>query len=91
MHIFSNFKHEKIQHQSAKNFQTKFLSFESVNIILPKLDRETRKQFEYTLGNIEVLQFDDLIQFLENKSTILQSINYASHSVKNLNKNSPFI
>ncbi|GFU55952.1 uncharacterized protein NPIL_271731 [Nephila pilipes] len=45
-----------------------------VNIILSKLDRDNRKQFEYTLKHTEVPRLDNLIQFLENRSTILQRI-----------------
>ncbi|GFT46356.1 DUF1758 domain-containing protein [Nephila pilipes] len=53
-----------------------------LNIILEKLDRESRKQYELTLENNEVVDFDGFLNWLE-RSQILNSIN--SNAVVKLN------
>lgn len=44
-------------------------------IILNKLDKETRKQFELSMNNSEVPKFEDLITYLEKRSQTLESVN----------------
>ncbi|CAL1262782.1 unnamed protein product [Larinioides sclopetarius] len=46
-----------------------------LNIVLDKLDRETRKQYELTLKDNEVPDFDVCLEFLERRYQILSSIN----------------
>ncbi|XP_054709666.1 uncharacterized protein LOC129219330 [Uloborus diversus] len=45
-----------------------------LNVVLEKLDRETRKQYELTLKDKEVPDFDALLEFLERRCQILNSI-----------------
>ncbi|KFM74595.1 hypothetical protein X975_22117, partial [Stegodyphus mimosarum] len=45
-----------------------------LNIVLDKLDRETRKQYELTLKDNEVPDFDTFLEFLERRCQILNSI-----------------
>ncbi|KAF8784368.1 hypothetical protein HNY73_010056 [Argiope bruennichi] len=47
-----------------------------INIILQKLDRESRKQFELSLVNKEVPDFDDFIEFLERRYQVLNAIGH---------------
>ncbi|GFW33623.1 integrase catalytic domain-containing protein [Trichonephila clavipes] len=42
-----------------------------LKIILQKLDKETLKQFEYSLNSTEVPKFDDFILFLEKRAQVL--------------------
>ena len=44
-------------------------------IILEKLDKDTRKQFELSINSTEVVKLDDLITFLEKRSQSFESIN----------------
>lgn len=44
-------------------------------VILEKLDKDTRKQFELSINSSEVIKLDDLIAFLEKRSQSLESIN----------------
>ncbi|GBN20550.1 hypothetical protein AVEN_66596-1 [Araneus ventricosus] len=53
-----------------------------VNIILQKLDTESRRQFEFSLKSSEVPQFDSLMSFLERRSSILESISRIPAAVK---------
>ncbi|GFR26833.1 DUF1758 domain-containing protein [Trichonephila clavata] len=53
----------------------KFSNALLLNIILDKLDRETRKQFEIILKDNEVPDFDQFLIFLERRDEILNSIN----------------
>lgn len=43
-------------------------------VILDKLDKDTRKQFELSINATEVPKFDNLITFLEKRSQTLESI-----------------
>ena len=45
-----------------------------LNVLLSKLDRDTRKIYEATLTNNEVPDFDDFVLFLERRAQILSSI-----------------
>ncbi|GBM66014.1 hypothetical protein AVEN_39181-1 [Araneus ventricosus] len=45
-----------------------------INIILQKLDRETRKQFELSLVDNEVPDFNEFLEFLERRYQILNAI-----------------
>lgn len=49
-----------------------------VNIILPKLDKETRKNFELSKSDNEVIKFQELLSFLEKRSSVLENINRGS-------------
>ncbi|GBM15293.1 hypothetical protein AVEN_210925-1 [Araneus ventricosus] len=46
-----------------------------INLILQKLDKETRKQFEITLKSKEVPDLDNFLTFLENRSLVLEYVN----------------
>ncbi|GBM78907.1 hypothetical protein AVEN_222466-1 [Araneus ventricosus] len=46
-----------------------------INLILQKLDKETRKQFEITLKSKEVPDLDNFLTFLENCSLVLEYVN----------------
>lgn len=43
-------------------------------IILEKIDRETRKQFELAVNTSDVPKFNNLMTFLEKRSQIMESI-----------------
>ncbi|GFS45898.1 DUF1758 domain-containing protein [Nephila pilipes] len=58
-----------------------------LNIILEELDRESRKQYELTLKDNEVPDFDEFLNWLESKNQILNSIN--SNAVVKLNQEKP--
>ncbi|CAL1274004.1 unnamed protein product [Larinioides sclopetarius] len=45
-----------------------------INIILQKLDRETRKQFEFSLIDNKVPEFDEFMEFLERRYQVLNAI-----------------
>lgn len=45
-----------------------------ITIILEKLDRESRKQFELSINTSEIPNFDNLMAFLEKRSQTLESI-----------------
>lgn len=51
-----------------------------INIVLQKLDRETRKQFEFSIDTTEVPTWDAFISFLQKRCQVLES----------LNRNTPF-
>ncbi|GFV85652.1 integrase catalytic domain-containing protein [Trichonephila clavipes] len=68
----------------SKNIRTlKLLGFERnnlsdlilLNIILKKIDRETRKQFEQSIDSNQIPELDTFIMFLEKRSQIIDSIN----------------
>ncbi|GBN41377.1 hypothetical protein AVEN_182075-1 [Araneus ventricosus] len=46
-----------------------------INLILQKLDKETRKQFEITLKSKEVPDLYNFLTFLENRSLVLEYVN----------------
>ncbi|GBN35305.1 hypothetical protein AVEN_58696-1 [Araneus ventricosus] len=46
-----------------------------INLILQKLDKETRKLHEITLKNKEVPGLDNILTFLENRSLVLEYVN----------------
>ncbi|GBN28332.1 hypothetical protein AVEN_118861-1, partial [Araneus ventricosus] len=46
-----------------------------INLILQKLDKETRKQFEITLKSKEVPDLDNFLTFLENRILVLEYVN----------------
>ncbi|GFQ95948.1 integrase catalytic domain-containing protein [Trichonephila clavata] len=48
------------------------------NIILKKIDRETRKQFEQSIESNEIPELDEFIMFLEKRSQTIDSINRSS-------------
>ncbi|GFS41397.1 DUF1758 domain-containing protein [Nephila pilipes] len=58
-----------------------------LNIILEKLNRESRKQYELTLKDNEVPDFDEFLNWLERRNQILNSIN--SNVVVKLNQETP--
>ncbi|GFU11517.1 DUF1758 domain-containing protein [Trichonephila clavipes] len=45
-----------------------------INIILQKIDKESRKQFELSLKTAEVPTFDSTMKFLEKRSAVLENI-----------------
>ncbi|GFX68145.1 uncharacterized protein TNCV_4439681 [Trichonephila clavipes] len=45
-----------------------------INIILQKIDKESRKQFELSLKTAEVPTFDSIMKFLEKSSAVLENI-----------------
>lgn len=45
-----------------------------INILTPKLDRETRKQYEISLKSKEVPKLEDFFLFLESRSIVLESL-----------------
>lgn len=60
-----------------------------INIILQKLDKESRRQFELTLSSTQSPEFDDLISFLEKLSSILESIDRAPNDKPKRSANIP--
>ena len=44
------------------------------NIIMPKLDKNSRMQFELTLGNQDVPDLDKFLEFIEKRSHVLDAI-----------------
>ncbi|GFU93070.1 DUF1758 domain-containing protein [Trichonephila clavipes] len=46
-----------------------------LNIILKKIDRETRKQFEQSIDSNQIPELDTFIMFLEKRSQTINSIN----------------
>ncbi|GFS31870.1 DUF5641 domain-containing protein [Trichonephila inaurata madagascariensis] len=46
-----------------------------LNIILKKIDRETRKQFEQSIDSHQIPELDTFIMFLEKRSQTIDSIN----------------
>lgn len=42
-------------------------------IILEKLDKDTRKQFELPINTLEILSFDNLMTFLEKEINLLKA------------------
>ncbi|GFV32498.1 DUF1758 domain-containing protein [Trichonephila clavipes] len=46
-----------------------------LNIILKKIDRETRKQFEQSIDSNQIPELDTFIMFLEKRSQTIDSIN----------------
>ncbi|XP_023229230.1 uncharacterized protein LOC111629544 [Centruroides sculpturatus] len=46
-----------------------------LNIVLQKLDKETLKQYEFSISSNDVPKLDNLISFLEKRSQILENIN----------------
>ncbi|GBN12719.1 hypothetical protein AVEN_172011-2-1, partial [Araneus ventricosus] len=58
-----------------KHEQNKLSGVMLINkIILQKIDRESRKQFELSLKTAEIPTFDILMKFLEKRSSLLDSI-----------------
>ncbi|XP_055943741.1 uncharacterized protein LOC129974949 isoform X1 [Argiope bruennichi] len=55
--------------------QNKLSDLMLVNIILQKVDKETRKQFELSLNTAEIPAFENLMKFLEKRSSLLENIN----------------
>ncbi|XP_067122120.1 uncharacterized protein [Centruroides vittatus] len=49
-----------------------------LNIVLQKLDKETLKQYEFSISSNDVPKLDNLISFLEKRSQILENINKAT-------------
>lgn len=45
-----------------------------LNIILEKLDRETRKQYELTLKDNDIPNFDEFLEFLERLCQVLSNV-----------------
>ncbi|GFS88386.1 DUF1758 domain-containing protein [Nephila pilipes] len=73
---------QEIQHLERDKLSVLFL-----NIILEKLDRESRKQYELTLKDNEVPDFDEFLNRLERRNQILNSIK--SNAVVKLNQEKP--
>ncbi|GFW70338.1 integrase catalytic domain-containing protein [Trichonephila clavipes] len=57
-----------------------------INIILQKIDKESRKQFELSLKTAEVPTFDSIMKFLEKRSAVLENITRI-RSTKMIHKN----
>ena len=57
-----------------------------VNVLIEKLDLESRKQFEMSISSNNVPLFDDFITFLEKQSHILESISRNISGGKSINK-----
>ncbi|GFX91586.1 DUF1758 domain-containing protein [Trichonephila clavipes] len=57
-----------------------------INIILQKIDKESRKQFELSLKTAEVPTFDSIMKFLEKRSAVLENIT-RTPSTKMIHKN----
>ncbi|GFV79313.1 integrase catalytic domain-containing protein [Trichonephila clavipes] len=57
-----------------------------INIILHKIDKESRKQFELSLKTAEVPTFDSIMKFLEKRSAVLENITRIP-STKMIHKN----
>ncbi|GFY20337.1 integrase catalytic domain-containing protein [Trichonephila clavipes] len=57
-----------------------------INIILQKIDKESRKQFELSLKTAEFPTFDSIMKFLEKRSAVLENITRIP-STKMINKN----
>ncbi|KFM59598.1 hypothetical protein X975_10845, partial [Stegodyphus mimosarum] len=55
-----------------------------INLILPKLDKETRKLFEMSLNTTEPPNWTDFIAFLEKRCQVLENTN----KITNLNSRS---
>ncbi|GBM71082.1 hypothetical protein AVEN_146298-1 [Araneus ventricosus] len=72
--------------RSLKYEQNKLSDVMLINIILQKIDRESRKQFELSLTTAEIPTFDILMKFLEKRSSLLDSINRIPNS-KMINRN----
>lgn len=83
--VNKNLRALKVLKYEQNNLSDAFL----INIILQKLDRETRKLFEYTTKKTEYPKFTDLMSFLENRSSTLESVNQCL-SIKPSNKHSPY-
>ncbi|GBO05840.1 hypothetical protein AVEN_120845-1 [Araneus ventricosus] len=66
--------------------QNKLSDVMLINIILQKIDKESRKQFELSLKTAEIPTFDILMKFLETRSSLLDSINRIPNS-KMINRN----
>ncbi|GFU23926.1 DUF1758 domain-containing protein [Nephila pilipes] len=58
-----------------------------LNIILEKLDRESRKQYEFILKDNKIPDFDEFLNWLERRNQILNNIN--SNSVVKFNQEKP--
>ncbi|GBM12575.1 hypothetical protein AVEN_78349-1 [Araneus ventricosus] len=76
--IKKNIRGLKVQNYEQNNLSEILL----VNIILQKLDKESRRQFEFSLKSSEVPQFDSLMSFLERRSSILESVSRIPSAVK---------
>ncbi|GBL91111.1 hypothetical protein AVEN_184476-1 [Araneus ventricosus] len=61
-----------------------------LNVVLDKLDRETRKQFELTLKDNEVPDFDACLEFLERRYQILCSIHNNNPTKSNSERSKSF-
>ena len=61
-----------------------------INIVLQKLDKETRKNFESTSKDKEVPRLDNFLTFLDNRSVVLQSINRSVSMKKSAIKETNF-
>ncbi|GBO35025.1 hypothetical protein AVEN_136203-1 [Araneus ventricosus] len=61
-----------------------------LNVVLDKLDRETRKQFELTLKDNEVPDFDACLEFLERRYQILCSIHNNNPTKSNSEQSKSF-
>ncbi|GFS70880.1 DUF1758 domain-containing protein [Trichonephila clavipes] len=57
-----------------------------INIILQKIDEESKKQFELSLKTAEVPTFDSIMKFLEKRSAVLENITRIP-STKMIHKN----
>ncbi|GFV90154.1 DUF1758 domain-containing protein [Trichonephila clavipes] len=57
-----------------------------INIILQKIHKESRKQFELSLKTAEVPTFDSIMKFLEKRSAVLENITRIP-STKMIHKN----
>ncbi|XP_054717382.1 uncharacterized protein LOC129226778 [Uloborus diversus] len=69
--IHKNIRALKVLNYEQNDLSDAFL----INILLQKVDRETRKLFEYTTTKKEYPKFAELISFLENRSSTLESVN----------------
>jgi hypothetical protein len=68
-----------------------------INILTPKLDSETRKQYELSLKSREVPKLEEFLSFLETRSIVLESLernvptkitkSFSSQHTMNKNKN----
>jgi len=65
----------------------KFSDILLLNIIIKKLDKQTQKQYEFTLTSNEVPEFSGFLEFLEKRCQILENLNRNVSQITNRNIN----
>ncbi|KAF8776896.1 hypothetical protein HNY73_013834 [Argiope bruennichi] len=64
--------------ETSEDIETILEDIDQINIRIEeteKVDKETRKQFELSLNTAEIPTFENLMKFLEKRSSLLESIN----------------